>query len=327
MDLKQVRSFVEVARVKRFTEAAERLHLSQPAVSAQIRALEKDLGAELLERTTKRVRLTEKGRQFYTYAVRIMELERTAREKMASPGGHVITLGASTIPSSCLLPPVLASYRRERPDCFFRVLQSDSQAAVGLVLDGTVDFAVVGDTPEDPALAVRELCRDRLLIVTPVSEHYMGLKHHGAALEQLLEEPVILRENGSGTRKYFDRFLERHGIRREDLNVAACANDLEAVRRMVAGGMGISMMSAFAVQDLIRSGQIIAYQTEEEISRRFCLVWRKKHTLTEDERRFADYLKKHVPQPESDRMERHAASAAPSETQGRREPYDSGSAS
>ena len=118
MDLKQVRSFVEVARVKRFTEAAERLHLSQPAVSAQIRALEKDLGAELLERTTKRVRLTEKGRQFYTYAVRIMELERTAREKMVSPGGHVITLGASTIPSSCLLPPVLASYRRERPDCF-----------------------------------------------------------------------------------------------------------------------------------------------------------------------------------------------------------------
>ncbi len=294
MDMKQLRSFTEVARLKQFTEAADRLHLSQPAVSAQIRALERELGAELLERTTKRVRLTGKGKLFYSYAVRMLELERTAIEKLSASSDHVITLGASTIPSSYLLPPILSAYRKEKTDCFFRVLQSDSRTAVSQVLDGTVDFSVVGEVPDTSALITREVYRDLLLIITPVNAHYMSLKHNGASLQELFQEPVILRENGSGTQKNFDRFLEKHHIQRENLHVAACVNDLEAIRKMLVAGMGISMMSACAVKDLIGSGQVLAYQMKEEVSRCFSIAWRKNRTLTREERDFITYLEKNM---------------------------------
>lgn len=295
MDTKQLRSFVEVARLRQFTEAAGRLHLSQPAVSAQIRSLEKELGTDLLERTTKRVTLTAKGTLFFNYAVRMLELERTALEKLSAASGQVITLGASTIPSSYLLPPILSAYRSEKNGCFFRVLQSDSHTAVSQVLDGTVDFSVVGEVPDSPVLTIREICRDQLLLVTPVNEHYMSLKHHKASLQQLLQEPVILRESGSGTQKNFDRFLDKHHIRKEDLHVAACANDLEAIRKMIVSGMGISMMSACSVRDLADSGQVLTYQMKEEVSRRFYIVWQKRRILTELERDFITYLKKNIP--------------------------------
>ena len=262
MDMKQLRSFVEVARLRQFTEAANRVHLSQPAVSTQIRALERELGVDL---------------------------------KLSDSMGQMITLGASTIPSSYLLPPILSGYRSENAGCFFRVLQSDSHTAVSQVLDGTVDFSVVGEVPDNPALTIREICRDQLLIVTPVNEHYMTLKHHTPSLQQLFQEPVILRESGSGTQKNFDRFLERHHIHKEDLHVAACANDLEAIRKMIVSGMGISMMSACSVRDLAGSGQVLVYQMHEDISRHFYIVWQKKRSLTDSERNFIGYLEKNVP--------------------------------
>ncbi|MCI6698826.1 MAG: LysR family transcriptional regulator [Lachnospiraceae bacterium] len=295
MDMKQLRSFVEVARLRQFTEASNRVHLSQPAVSTQIRALERELGVDLLERTTKRVTLTEKGELFYSYALRMLELEQTALEKLSDSMGQMITLGASTIPSSYLLPQILSGYRSENAGCFFRVLQSDSHTAVSQVLDGTVDFSVVGEVPDNPALTIREICRDQLLIVTPVNEHYMTLKHHTPSLQQLFQEPVILRESGSGTQKNFDRFLERHHIHKEDLHVAACANDLEAIRKMIVSGMGISMMSACSVRDLAGSGQVLVYQMHEDISRHFYIVWQKRRSLTDSERNFIGYLEKNVP--------------------------------
>ena len=121
----------------------------------------------------------------------MLELERAALEKLSDSMGQMITLGASTIPSSYLLPPILSGYRSENAGCFFRVLQSDSHTAVSQVLDGTVDFSVVGEVPDNPALTIREICRDQLLIVTPVNEHYMTLKHHTPSLQQLFQEPVI----------------------------------------------------------------------------------------------------------------------------------------
>ena len=232
MEFKQLEAFVAVVDYGSFSEAARRLYLTQPTISAHIRSLEDELHMKLIIRTTKKTTITAKGYQLYDSAVRMLEIRNNLLENFTGAHKHMIDLAASTIPSSYLLPELLAAFGKTHPDVYFHSIQSDSSESISRVLDGTVDLALVGQNTRDESCVFIPFCHDELVIATPVTDHYLALKDREtpAIFHDFLKDPIIFREKGSGTKKEMDLFLERTGITTGNLNVIARMNDLESIK-------------------------------------------------------------------------------------------------
>ena len=290
MELKQLQSFVTVATWGSFTRAAELLYLSQPTISAHIRQLEEELHTRLISRTTKTVELTPKGKEVYEYAVNILEL----RNRMVSACSHerqnVIHLGASTIPSSYILPEILPIYGKQHPDTYFVIHQSDSQGVVSGLLDGIFDIGMAGMCTGEASLIWEPFYRDRMAVITPVNEHFLALqKENTASIRELLKEPMIFRENGSGSKKSADRLLERLGVSQADLRITACVNDQETIKNLVAGGLGISIISEKAARNFWEEKRVLVFEFPElDSTRDLYLVHRKDDILSG---RVLDFMK------------------------------------
>ena len=290
MELKQLQSFVTVATWGSFTRAAELLYLSQPTISAHIRQLEEELQTRLISRTTKTVELTPKGKEVYEYAVNILEL----RNRMVSACSHerqnVIHLGASTIPSSYILPEILPIYGKQHPDTYFVIHQSDSQGVVSGLLDGIFDIGMAGMCTGEASLIWEPFYRDRMAVITPVNEHFLALqKENTASIQELLKEPMIFRENGSGSKKSADRLLERLGVSQADLRISACVNDQETIKNLVAGGLGISIISEKAARNFWEEKRVLVFEFPElDSTRDLYLVHRKDDILSG---RVLDFMK------------------------------------
>lgn len=269
MEFKQLQSFAAVVKHESFTRAAQALYLSQPTVSTHVRQLETELGTLLVSRTTKTLEITVKGRELYEYAVKILELRDRMLESCAGESQKIIHLGASTIPSAYVLPELLPAYGRLCPEVYFVIHQSDSQGVLSGLRDGVFDIGLVGMEAEEEKLFCYPVCEDRMVLITPVNQRFLALKGQGsAALETLLKEPVILRERGSGSRKSAQRFLETMGIAEESLHVVARINDQEAVKNLVAGGVGVSIVSERAARNFLAEKRLLAFPLPAGVDRR-----------------------------------------------------------
>ena len=290
MDFKQLEAFAAVVDYGSFSEAARRLYLTQPTISAHIRALENELKVKLIIRTTKKLTITTKGYQLYGSAVRILHIRNNLLEDFTGSKKHIIDLSASTIPSSYLLPELLAGFGKICPDVYFHSLQSDSAEAIQKVIDGSVDLGLVGQYIEKDDCCYIPFCQDSLLIAAPVTPHYLKLKERNATLEELIREPMIVREKGSGTKKEMDFFLEKSGIAPSDLNVIARMNDLESIKQSIVNGLGISILSARSVQDLAGTKQILIFPLGDTESRRnFYIVYSRNRILKPHVRQFIQF--------------------------------------
>lgn len=290
MDFKQLEAFAAVVDYGSFSEAARRLYLTQPTISAHIRALENELKVKLIIRTTKKLTITTKGYQLYDSAVRILHIRNNLLEDFTGSKKHIIDLSASTIPSSYLLPELLAGFGKICPDVYFHSLQSDSAEAIQKVIDGSVDLGLVGQYIEKDDCCYIPFCQDSLLIAAPVTPHYLKLKENNATLEELIREPMIVREKGSGTKKEMDFFLEKSGIAPSDLNVIARMNDLESIKQSIVNGLGISILSARSVQDLAGTKQILIFPLGDTESRRnFYIVYSRNRILKPHVRQFIQF--------------------------------------
>ena len=204
MEFKQLEAFVAVVENKSFSEAARRLHLTQPTVSAHIQSLEQELNSRLLIRTTKKLTVTQRGLQLYDSASAMLNMRSNIIEEFTGKNKKIIELAVSTIPSSYLLPEILNAFTNKIPDIYFHSWQSDSLGAVARVLDGSVDLGLVGNIFDEPDCHFVPFRQDKLVIATPVTEHYLKFQQQlaltGTDLAAFLGEPFILRENGSGTK-------------------------------------------------------------------------------------------------------------------------------
>ena len=277
MELKQLESFVSVADNLSFSKAAKNLYLTQPTVSAHIAHLEKDLGCRLFERTTKSLRLTEDGRNVYPLAARMVALKNSIEEETKGRGEKSVCLGASTIPATYLLPPVIAELS-VNGGVRVRVSQGNSAEVEEMVADGTVETGIIGREPQLKGIEGELLCKDTLVLVTPVNAYYTKLRKSKAGTKRLLEEPLILREEGSGTQKAADLFLEEHSDKA--LNIIIRSNNQEAIKRMVAEGAGVSVMSYHAAKDMEKEGRLYCYPLSLGEERCFYIIYRSGRTLS-----------------------------------------------
>ena len=291
MEFKQLEAFVAVVDYGSFSEAARKLYLTQPTISAHVRSLEEELHTKLILRTTKKTTITTRGYQLYDSAVRMLEIRNNLLENFTGVQKHMIDLAASTIPSSYLLPEILASFGKTHPDIYFHSIQADSAESINRVLDGTVDLALVGQNTRDETCVFLPFCQDELVIATPITNHYLGLQNKSVTFENFIKDPIIIREKGSGTKKEMDLFLEQIGVTPNDLNVIARMNDLEGIKKSIVNGLGISILSARSAIDLQKTKQILLFPLEESAHKRtFYIVYSKNRILKPHVRQFIQFV-------------------------------------
>lgn len=299
MELKQLRSFAAVVRYGSFTRAAENTYLSQPTISTHIRALEEELNTQLLLRDTKNLQVTPRGQELYECACRMLELQDNLLQRWRQSDQHIIQLGASTIPSAYILPEVLPRYGKENPGSYFVVHQSDSRQVIQGVAEGLFDVGMSGMPCQDEAIRCEPFFRDRMVLITPVSRRFLALQSQGeAALPELLAEPIILREAGSGSQKSADRFLTQMGLRESELRVTARVNDQESIKNLVSGGLGVSIVSEKAVRDFVAEKRLLAFPLPPGSAERDLYLLLPRHA-TADSLRFSAFVRDFYRAPQS----------------------------
>ena len=297
MDFKQLRSFVAVADCGSFTQAAARLYTSQPTVSAHIRQLEEELHESLFLRTTKSLAITARGRELYDYAVHVLDLQEQLLSAWAQDE-NTIRLGASTIPAGYILPEILPPFRARHPEAVFSIVQSDSAGVIRQLRAGRLELGFTGAQEDAQDLIFTPFFRDRMVLITPNTPHYAALlRKKTPALDIIRQEPMLLRESGSGSQKCADEFLQDAGIELTSLRVAARLNDQQSIKNLVAAGLGVSILSSKAAQDGCEAGKLLSFPLpEKNAARRLYLVWRKAETLRPQTLGFAAFVRSFYPE-------------------------------
>lgn len=280
MQLKQLEVFAQVARLRSFSRAADALYLTQPTVSAHIAALEHELDAQLVLRTSRGVQLTPAGQALLHYAVQIIGLMGKAEEAVHAAGASLqgtLTIAASTVPSQYLLPRVLAKLRQRWPQVHFQISQGDSGEAARRVAEHEAELGVIGAPVRRAGCECIPCGGERLVLAVPNSPPYADLPD--APSPALLKTlPFLVREPGSGTRRQSEAFLRSIGVDPRSLQAAAQLQSTEAVLQGVRYGLGVAMVSGLAAAQWVCAGQVRACFTECEnplLNRQFYLFYRR----------------------------------------------------
>ncbi len=289
MQFKQLEAFAKVTELRSFSRAAEELYLTQPTVSAHVKALEEEIGCQLVSRSTRSLSLTEEGNTFYPYVRRILDLKNTALQKLRQEQRQILRIGASTIPSGYILPRLLKEYRKLHPDIYFNVVQGNSGTIEEMIGDNTLDIGFVGMDSTEKNILSYPFCEDSLLYVAPATEYYRRLFDRSPSLQELLQEPLILREANSGTLHALDSYLLEQHVDMSKLNIIGNVNDLEAIKQMILNQTGVSILSGFSVSDLLARGQLLAYPLHTPHPRRFYIIQKKDKSLSPTEESFLGF--------------------------------------
>ena len=284
-----------MVRLNSFTKAAESLYISQPTISTHIRALEEELGTRLIMRTTKNIEVTPEGMKLFEYSVNILELRDRMVSECSEGAKKIIHLGASTIPSAYILPEILPKFGELYPNAFFIIHQTDSKGVVDGLTDGVYDVGLIGMPCEKESIYSAPFCKDRMVLITPVSEEYLKYQAEKAKpVDILRNSPVILRERGSGSKKSADFFLEQAGLSDAQLQVTARVNDPEAIKNLVAGGLGVSIVSMRAARNFLREKRILAFElTDKTDSRDLYVTCRRDQMNRSTVKDFLDFISKY----------------------------------
>ena len=296
MNLKQLEAFVQVAEGKSFSKAAKELFLTQPTISAHIASLERELNARLFVRNTKEVSLSEDGKALYRYAKQIIDLQKQIEERFETEeegSRHCITIAASTIPAQYLLPRVLKRFNEKYPDEQIKIMESDSSKVVSQIVDHIVDVGFTGTVLEKKHCRYLPFYKDKLAVITPNTERYRRLKEESPdGIDWILEEHLIMREEGSGTRKEAEEQLKAAGIPAEKLDVIASIGNQETIKKSVRQGMGITILSELAAVDEEADGELLTFPIPgADAGRDINLVYNKNYQLSRSAERFIKVVK------------------------------------
>lgn len=285
MEMRQLEVFVSLAKHRNFSLAAESLHLSQPTVSAHLRALEQELRVQLVCRTTRAFALTDAGERLYRYALQLMQWQHRALLEVSGGEPEELRIGASSVPGQCLLPEALARFHQTMPAIRLNVQRSDSLDVIRKVEEGELDAGLVGLKTTAPCVFI-PIAEDELVLAAPNNVHFQAYQKQKAPLKALLSEPFLLRSDRSGTRQEAERLCTalRHPV--EALQVAGTIDDAETLRNCIAQGLGVSILSRRTAEPLARAQKLLLFPMQGEgWKRSLYLVYRQNpympHALSE----------------------------------------------
>jgi len=296
MDLRQLLTLRTVVDKGSFSHAAEELGISQPAVSFQIRALEERIGQRLLDRSGRRVTLTDAGRVVDSHARRMLALEDELMREVAGLSDHLsgpLVLGSSTGPGELLLPHLLGGFKRDNPEVEISLVVQDTQTVCDRVLEDEIELGVVGAARPHRGLVFEPFVRDELVVICPPG-HALA-KRKRIALADLAAQPLILQQRGSGVRAVLEAAFRAAGIRMRDLDVTLEIGLQQSVRVAVLDGLGITVISRLAVERDLAEGRLVAVEVEGAVlARDFSLVRHAGRTPSRVSEGFVEYAREHL---------------------------------
>jgi len=258
MDTRQLAAFCAVVERKSFSQAAERLGVTQPAVSLQIRSLEQRLGRQLLDRSGRRVEPTEAGRRLYASAQRVLAAEEHLLDDLdADDEGAALTgtleLGASTGPGGTVVPLLLCEFQEQHPELGVRLTVSDTQTVVDRVAERELELGIVGAGRRHRGVAFEPFFRDEVVLACPSDHRFAGKT---VSLDDLKTEKLIVMQEGAGVRQVIEDELRKAGVRLRDLDIRLELGLQESVRSAVVAGHGIAFISRLAIEVDLAAGRI-----------------------------------------------------------------------
>ena len=295
MNLKQLEAFVQVAEGGSFSKAAKQLFLTQPTISAHISSLEKELNARFFVRNTKEVKLSDDGKELYRYARQMIDLQKKIEERFEtgkSESKHLITIAASTIPAQYLLPEILMKFNERYPKEQVKLLETDSSQVVTKIIDHMVDVGFTGTVLEKKHCKYIPFYKDELIVITPNTEKYQVLHQNIEDISWISGECLIMREEGSGTRKEAGKQLRNAGINLDKLKIIASIENQETIKKSVKQGMGISIISRLAAEEEAKSGDLLTFPIQKaDQGRDINLVYNKNYQMSKSAERFIKVVK------------------------------------
>ena len=291
--IKNLEVFLTVVEKNSFSLAASKLYLSQSTVSTAISTLENTLGVTLLVRNArKRLELTEDGKLLYPIARRIVEscddLQAMFQNKERMP---LLLIGASNVPSQYILPDLMSDFLQTCPSCRYVLEQGDSMQVHQMLEKGSVHIGFTGCKHEDPRFVYTTIDRDRLVLVTQNRDRFSVMHRTGVLGKELLDEPIIAREDGSGTGHAFVEYLHKIGYPEEHLHIVARLTNSEAIKRMVAKGAGVAVLSNLAVEGENANGNLLSFELDRPGPERdIYMIYRKDCSLTDHEQQFVSFV-------------------------------------
>jgi DNA-binding transcriptional LysR family regulator len=259
MDTRQLAAFCAVVDRKSFSLAAEQLGVTQPAVSLQIRSLEKRLGQRLLDRSGRRVEPTEAGQRLYRSAQRLLAIEEQLLEEVAGEGdGDLkgrLEIGCSTGPGATVLPLLLCQFQEANPGVGISLSVNDTQHVIDLVANRELELGVVGAATRHRGVSFEPFFRDEVVLAVPADHRFAGKT---IGLDALRAETLILMQEGAGVRQLIEEELRRAGLRIRDLEVRLELGLQESVKAAVAAGHGVTFISRSSIEPELAAGSLAA---------------------------------------------------------------------
>jgi DNA-binding transcriptional LysR family regulator len=293
MDDHKLKVFCAVAESRSFSKASKTMYLTQPAISLQIRALEEQLGTKLFSRNNKMVSLTETGRILYRHATSILAIYGAIEKEINEATGLVkgkLRIGASTTLATYYLPNIIVEFKKRYPDILIDFERGNTQTIIDSILKTRLDLGLVEGEVDSPRLVVQKMDSDELLLV--VDANHPWAERRDISVEELMDLPFIMREDGSGTRQVIENTLQRAGINPDQLNVVMYLGSTEAIKTAVENGLGVSVISGWAIEKEVRFDMLKALSFKDiRFLRDFSLIFQKKSFRTQPAEKFVELLK------------------------------------
>lgn len=295
MDDHKLKVFCIVAETKSFSKASEIIRLTQPAVSLQIQALEETYGTKLFNRSGCVITLTPPGEMLYKYAKEISSLYAAAEKEIGTVTGlvkGVVSVGASSTIGNYVIPSVVADFRRKYPKVGVHIHVGNTKSVIEFLNAGSVDIGLVEGEVNKQKLIIEKLIPDEMVFV--MSPYHHLAKKSTISVMELSKEPIIFREEGSGSRQVIEKYLSKHGITQQNLKISLIMGSTESIKNAVEEGLGTSILSRWAVRKEVRQGSLkTAVFKEEKFLRDFSLVFRKSKEPPHTVEQFMAFLRRY----------------------------------
>lgn len=296
MDTRQLAAFCTVVERRSFSQAAERLGVTQPAVSLQVRALEKRLGAKLLDRSGRRVEPTEAGWRLYRGARKMLALEEQITSDLAATvegdlSGDLV-LGASTGPAAIAVPVMLCEFQRANPGVRVFLSVSDTYTVVERVAARELELGIVGAARRHRGVRFEPFLSDEVILACPPEHRFAG---RTVSLDELKEEPLILMQAGAGVRQIVEDALRQRGTKLRDLDVRLELGLQESARSAVAAGYGVTFISRTAIESDLEAGTLTEARVDGlEATREIALASATGRTRTRVATEFVEFARSRI---------------------------------
>ena len=294
IEFRHLETFCRVADLKSFSKAADDLFVTQPTVSGHILSLEQSLSLRLFDRTSREVRLTKSGEAFHEYASKILSLRKDLMNALSEFSRGIrgeLSLGTSTIPGEYLLPRLIGDFKKKHPSFVISLKIADTKEVIQYVLQDQVEFGIIGAKLNHPSLHYEAYEEDEIIVVAP-ADHPLTRKKR-VSLDDLLMEPWIIREEGSGTQIAVEKALRRKGKSLKQFNVVMEMGSTSSAKEGVKAKLGLSFISGRATEGEVLQGSFSRIDVEgfEPISRQIYIVSHRRRTLSPMATEFLRFLK------------------------------------